>query len=328
MLLQHDSALKRLFSYPELVRALLELVPGCPAAHASGFERMNCNFVSSSARQRTADMVWRIYCGDELFYLLIEFQSTVDRQMLQRVQVYAGLLAQDLYARHKCRELPALLPVVVYTGRRKWPHARVSRAWWAKPLEEEQVFLLVDEALAGGSAVGEVIRLVRAASLHEVMSAQQALLAWPKASEGLLREVNRIADERLQLFDTGEGEIMKVQQKRKSQPRELSEEEEDALWLYYNNIIDSALRDSECIRFLAARAEAKQEGNLEGRQEGRQEGRLEALRDMLRAACTKRPVSHQIAAKITDADLAQLESWVPRLMAGESIQAVLGDVSP
>ena len=76
---QHDSAFKLVFSYPELVQSLLELVPDCPASSVTGFERLNCSFVSSSERQRNADMVWRIYCQESVFYLLLEFQSTVDR---------------------------------------------------------------------------------------------------------------------------------------------------------------------------------------------------------------------------------------------------------
>ncbi|XLZ72199.1 Rpn family recombination-promoting nuclease/putative transposase [Massilia sp. SR12] len=312
--------MKCLFSHPELVRALLALVPGCPAASASGFERLNCNFVSSAARQRTADMVWRIFCGDELFYLLIEFQSTVDRQMLQRVQVYAGLLSQDLHARHKSQELFTTLCVVVYSGCRKWRRARPSQASWLKPLEEEQVFFLVDEGRAGASVIGDVIRLVRAESLGAVMAAQEAIIAWPRASEDLQRDVNRVAEDRLQFFETGEEQIMKVQQKGKRAPRELSAEDEEALWKYYNNIINSALRDSECIRFLAARAEAKREGASEGRQE--------ALRDVLGRACEAQAAASDVATKIANAGLPELENWVQRVMAGEPIGAVLGERGP
>jgi hypothetical protein len=39
--------------------------------------------------------------------------------MMQRMKVYSGLLTQDLGAQHK-RELFDLLPVVVYSGHRKY----------------------------------------------------------------------------------------------------------------------------------------------------------------------------------------------------------------
>ena len=56
--------------------------------------------------------------------LLIEFQSTVDPRMAERMQEYAALLRGDLAREGRLRGSsggpPPLLPVVVYNGRRPW----------------------------------------------------------------------------------------------------------------------------------------------------------------------------------------------------------------
>ncbi len=56
-------------------------------------------------------------------YLLIEFQSTVDRFMALRLMVYVGLLYQRLIDEKRIRPggfLPPVLPIVLYNGTRRW----------------------------------------------------------------------------------------------------------------------------------------------------------------------------------------------------------------
>src|SRR5471032_2336827 len=87
---EDDTAYKQLFAYPEMVRdLLLGFVPG----------------------------EW-IY-----IYLLLEFQSRSDHWMALRMQVYIGLLYQDLIKRHELPQpdrLPPVFPDVLYNGRRPW----------------------------------------------------------------------------------------------------------------------------------------------------------------------------------------------------------------
>lgn len=64
------------------------------------------------------------------------------------------------------------------------------------------------------------------------------------------------------------------------------------------------------------RAEAKREGALEGRQE--------ALRDVLGKACKAQVAANDVATKVANAGLPELENWMRRVVAGESIAAVVG----
>ena len=54
-------------------------------------------------------------------YILLEFQSSVDRFMVVRVLNYLTNFYLDYIANHKrIKKLPAILPIVLYNGKRKW----------------------------------------------------------------------------------------------------------------------------------------------------------------------------------------------------------------
>lgn len=125
---QYDLGYKLLFAHPELVRELLaDFTPfaSLGAAELPCFERVNPSYVSDVLSERVDDIVWRVRLGEQWIYvyILIEFQATVDRWMALRMQVYVGLLYQDLIKRHgvdACARLPPVLPLVFYNGERKW----------------------------------------------------------------------------------------------------------------------------------------------------------------------------------------------------------------
>ncbi len=59
-------------------------------------------------------------------YLLIEFQSSVDKYMALRMMVYQGLLYQDLIRQGAVLSegrLPPVLPIVLYNGSQRWTAA-------------------------------------------------------------------------------------------------------------------------------------------------------------------------------------------------------------
>ena len=64
----------------------------------STLEKVSGAFVADDLRTRTSDVIWRVRWSEEwlYIYLLLEFQSTVDRHMAVRMLSYVGLLYQDL----------------------------------------------------------------------------------------------------------------------------------------------------------------------------------------------------------------------------------------
>jgi hypothetical protein len=127
----HDSGYKFLFSTPELVRDLIiGFVPDewLHRLDYSTLEKVPGTFVSEDFRDRADDIVWRVKVGGEwvYLYLLIEFQSRVDKYMALRVMVYVGLLYQDLIKRGEVLadgRLPPVLPIVLDNGSQRWSAA-------------------------------------------------------------------------------------------------------------------------------------------------------------------------------------------------------------
>jgi predicted transposase YdaD len=127
----HDHSYKNLFSYPQMVEDLLRgFVREEWVQHLdfSTLERVGSSYVTEDLREREDDTIWRLRWGEEWLYvyLLLEFQSTIDRFMAVRVMVYLGLLYQDLIKTKQLTRtgrLPPVLPVVLYNGKPRWTAA-------------------------------------------------------------------------------------------------------------------------------------------------------------------------------------------------------------
>src|SRR5699024_3003130 len=97
----HDPSYKLLFSHTRMVR---DLLTGFVPAHLIAgldldrMEKVNASYTSDDLRGRHGDAVWRVPRTDRRadVYVLLEFQSSVDRHMALRTLVYTGLLHQDL----------------------------------------------------------------------------------------------------------------------------------------------------------------------------------------------------------------------------------------
>jgi len=124
----HDTGYRLLFSAPELVRDLiLGFVPDewLQSLDYSTLETVPGSYVTEDLRHRADDIVWRVRVGGEwvYLYLLIEFQSGVNKYMALRMMVYVGLLYQDLIRRGEVLadgRLPPILPIVLYNGSARW----------------------------------------------------------------------------------------------------------------------------------------------------------------------------------------------------------------
>lgn len=162
---EDDTAYKQLFAYPEMVRdLLLGFVPGdwVRQLDLTSLERVNGSYVSDGGAQRHSDIVWRVRLAGEwiYIYLLLEFQSRSDPWMALRMQVYVGLLYQDLVKRHELPRpdrLPPVFPVVLYNGKRPWKASlNLAELVTAVPsdlryLQAAQQYLLIDQQRLGSA---------------------------------------------------------------------------------------------------------------------------------------------------------------------------------
>ncbi|SMG33530.1 Rpn family recombination-promoting nuclease/putative transposase, partial [Dethiosulfovibrio salsuginis] len=98
---QTDLGYKELFSNKEMVKDLLTgfvREDWIGELDFSKMDRVSGTYVSDDLRERHDDMIWKIGFRDRWLYvyILLEFQSTVDRWMGVRLLTYIGLLYQDL----------------------------------------------------------------------------------------------------------------------------------------------------------------------------------------------------------------------------------------
>ncbi|MCH8544986.1 MAG: Rpn family recombination-promoting nuclease/putative transposase [Alcanivorax sp.] len=124
----HDTAYRKLFSHPEMIRDLLlgfVPQPWVSQLDMSTLEKVSGAFVADDLRTRASDVIWRVRWNEEwlYIYLLVEFQSTVDRHMAVRMLSYIALLYQDLISAGQLEEqgrLPPIMPIVLYNGTPRW----------------------------------------------------------------------------------------------------------------------------------------------------------------------------------------------------------------
>ncbi len=128
---EHDRSYKRLFSHPaaveELFRGFLR-EDWAAGLDLSTLERVGGSFVSDNLRERHNDLIWRLRFRDgerKWFYLyvLLELQSPPYHFMAVRLLSYVSLLLEGIIRQEKLKAgdlLPAVLPMVLYNGRREW----------------------------------------------------------------------------------------------------------------------------------------------------------------------------------------------------------------
>jgi predicted transposase/invertase (TIGR01784 family) len=121
----HDAQYKELFSNPTLVSELLRsFVDEEFVKHLdfSTLKKLNAHFVTGKFRKREADLIYQInFKGNPVYiYLLLEFQSTVDKFMSLRLLEYIVQFYKDLLKVEKRDLLPPVFPVVLYSGDNKW----------------------------------------------------------------------------------------------------------------------------------------------------------------------------------------------------------------
>jgi hypothetical protein len=182
-----DRSYRQLFTQPGMIASLLGDLLG-PAVTGqldfSTLERVPDSFVGPHSRARQADMLWRLRRPDgRIVYVLLEFQSDVQRFMPVRVLNYVALVLQELVD-HRILQpgglLPEILTIVIYNGQGRWRQpTEVAELISAGPTPGSHVphlrFVLVDlgsypaarlEGIAG--PVGVLLLLERSRTLAEL----------------------------------------------------------------------------------------------------------------------------------------------------------------
>jgi len=143
----HDSAYRFLLSskklFLELLRSFIRR-GWVERVDETQMETINQTFVLPDFKRKEADLVYKVRMNgrDIIFYLLVEFQSTVDMEMPYRLLLYQVEIWR-YYLRNREEKgpghsfaLPAIVPIVLYNGERPWTAKRRFR----ELLGEEALF--------------------------------------------------------------------------------------------------------------------------------------------------------------------------------------------
>ena len=283
--LQSDPANKRLFSHKSMVAGLVRLLGDdwVDDLDLDRLERLPAESVSGDLRTRRADLPWwapfkpgtgHPAGAGVMFH--IEFQSSPDAHMADRLLEYVALLRFDLHrtgwmAAEGGRTV-AHVPLVVYNGRARWnAPLRLAEPEWAPPelrdLQPRLAGRLIDAgAYAGDDAAdGNPARAVLALDAASGQGLEPALAR----AEALFSAAD---DQALwQSFAVWCHGILSP--RLDGQLPTLANHKETTM-------LAEALRERDEMKI--------DEGRREGRQEGRQAGRQEGQREVLCGLASRR----------------------------------------
>ena len=323
----HDNSYKLLFSHAEMVRDLLlgfvkeEWVRGLDF---STLERVSSSYVSDDIRDRHDDIIWKVRWGRHWLYvyLLLEFQSTIDRYMPVRIMTYIGLLYQDLIRAGQAGadgRLPPVLPVVLYNGKPRWQFPveisdlieQVSGG--LERYRPRLSFLLVDEGSYKEeelkplkNLVSALFRLEKGQSAEQLMEVVTSLLHWLATPEqASLRRAFTVWFNRV-LAPSGKGKQTGLKFEELTEVKTMLAEtvkEWQQQW------------KKEGIEI------GEKKGIEIGREEGRRQGQTSLLIKQLELKFG--PLSDKVREKIYAADNETLSVWSERILTAHTLEEVI-----
>ncbi|VCU69157.1 hypothetical protein PIGHUM_01217 [Pigmentiphaga humi] len=312
----HDRHYRRLFGHPAIMRDLLAAIlppQWRGLIDLDTLEPLPADHLSAKQHVRHGDLLWKV-CrtdGQQLHLLvLLEHQSSGDRIMAVRILSYAALSYETLLRRERrsTRQLlPALLPIVLYTGLKPWRAAT-------------DVAALIDPVPAALQPFQPAMRYVLADA--GVLVRQGALPAGNLASLVLQLEHNQGIEQAARLL------------------RELctaiaSHAGHEALrhvlgaWVRYIVLPralpkDIPLPDTDDIAELAMTVAHSRDWTLRPRMEGREEGRREGQAQLLKRQLMKKfgILPPAVVQRLEQATEAQTEAWSLNFVDADTLDDV------
>jgi len=310
----HDTGYKELFSYPEFVQQLIEgFAPGDIAQlmDFSTLKQHSGNYITPMFEEKIEDVVWSVEVTwdgvtQEVFlYILLEFQSAVDRTMPIRLMHYVACFYSELLKQKvvtPSQGLPPVFPVVLYNGSQQWTaKADIFEMITPEPPEFLKVYqphlryYLIDESRYTDEQLGLV-----QTPLSGVFSIEKA----SKDRQGLQQAVDRIvaiiqSDPHKERIDKIITRWLKRHLQRLGTEVNLDQ-------------LNSLVEDKDML------AE-----NLEG---WAKKERHEGVEGMLRKQITLKfgELPEWADQRLVEATDEQLDEWVMQILSADSLEALLG----
>lgn len=333
----HDTGYKFLFSHADLVRELLEVFAPPGVAELLNYATLRPetgNFITPAMKKREQDVVWSVELhGQRIYlYLLLEFQSSIDRGMPVRMMQYVSALYDHLLRSRRIDlsdGLPPVLPIVIYNGDVRWNHsAEIFDLIQPHPavltgFQPRLKFWLLDEGQFSAEYLEGLQRVMaaifRMEHVHDTEDVKRAIRNLGKAvSQSPFRQTIEKAVTQWMYF--------RLNQKMP----DLSRPE-------VNEIMKGAeMLETNLERIIAnEKAKAKAEGvmlgelkgKLEGELKGELKGKLKGEAMLLERQMVKRfgNLAEDTRSRIKTASTDQLENWAERILDAHSLSEVFGD---
>ena len=307
---KYDPSYRRLFSHARMVEDLMKrYVAGewLDQFDFSTLELTPAHYIDSrTLEDRENDVIWRLRYGDnkeDWFYvfIMLEFQSTVERFMGIRVLGYLMLFYQSLIQAKSLTvadKLPPVLPVVLYNGKSPWT-AEVQTADLIEELPglghivPRFKYLVVDETHLTQEELGPLDNPVTA-----VFQLEQS-----RGPE----DIRQVIEALLDLLDDPELRVLY----------------EDFLSFIKSVVIPARLQGQsvpEANDLLEVRSMLA-ERVMEWTQEWKAEGKLELLHALFEKRFGKLP--DWALERLKEADAKTMDDWGSRLFEAETLEDVL-----
>ena len=207
----HDRAAKRILGDERVMAdALRVFVPGGWVADVDldTLRPLPAEHVNAELRRRRGDLLWtgELKSGGAVV-IAVEAQSTPDPRMPARMMTLTGLVCEGLAAEARGADgrMPAVLPIVLYTGLRRWTPALDLAERVGPPAELSAYiagprYLLLDvramakQDLPGRNLMSAFVRIETAGSPEALLEALHGTLAWLGDDELGLAFVRWVSD--------------------------------------------------------------------------------------------------------------------------------------
>ena len=331
----HDTGYRLLFSDPLMVRDLLQGFvddPWLQKLDFSTLEAVKGHYVTEDFRDRAEDVVWRVKAEGEQWvylYLLIEFQSSVDRFMALRLMVYVGLLYQDLIRQKQLGPgdlLPPVLPVVLYNGEPRWRAPTELSALLPRlpgflaRLQPQMRYFLIDEGAYPEQTLAKLPTNF-AAVLFRLEQPQA-----PEAVQAIVSEIEREtrSDEYKPLRRLIALWLRAALKRNPKYPILLPELDD----LQELNIMLSQRIEQWAEAYIATGKQQGLEQGLEkGLEKGLEQGLLQGEARLLARLLTRRfgPLPDWVKQRLGDATEAQLAAWSDAVLDAKDLETVFDE---
>ena len=361
---ENDASYRNLFNHASMIQWLLSRYVAQPWVGELDFttlEPVKAHFVGAENQKRESDLIWRarLKQSDDWFYVfvLVEFQSTVDRFMALRVLTYICLLYEDLIRQKALTQndkLPPVMPIVLYNGDRPWTmplqlHELIEAVTGGLENHVPRFeYILLDEAHLPPESlqpldnpVTAVFQLEQAESLHDlrrVVTELVHLLEGPDMTgprrdmvTWLRRVILPVAfpgESFPELQGLKETEDMLAERVKRWPEQWMAQGRQEGLEQGRSEGLQRGLVQGRTEGLVQGRTEGlvqgRTEGLVQGRTEGLVQGRTEGLRTaiMLQLEMKFGELGPGYSDRLQAATLDELQRWATRLLDASSVDEV------